>query len=383
MVPEAPGTVGEAVAVAMRKELLHLWAGSDPASLSAEHTDVIVQCLAPALAQSLVAAARRRFPSLAVEAGSRLPEAALGPAPSSVGGAAEQELREELQGFLGSHDLLAGLEEQRARLKREVAPLVPMSHPWQRWLCGGSALLLPAGAVACLCAAAASALLATCNEPDVGLGEPDEALPAGSPRGLARALRCRRRVFALERELIARERAEREREAFERAERQKSEERLMEVNRQLEERLRARTEELRRAGQRIIEAQRSLDDARAQLNERKREITQLRYQLEQDAGTRQESLAREQEHGRALLRSAAREAAAREAARRRAEKLRRCLGGEAAADLLREPSPEDCPELLARQLEVEVQERLRRKQERCEDRGAYRSSSSHLLASEA
>ena len=87
-------------------------------------------------------------------------------------------------------------------------------------------------------------------------GELDDAEspPAGAPQGLARAMRLRRRVFALERELVTRERTEKQREELLMAERQKIEARLMEVNHQLEERLKARTEELKRAGQKIIEA---------------------------------------------------------------------------------------------------------------------------------
>merc|ERR1712087_831100 len=95
-----------------------------------------------------------------------------------------------------------------------------------------------------------------------------------------------------------------------------------------------RTEELKRAGQKIIEAQRSLDDARTQLSERKREITQLKYQLEQDTGLRQEKQAREQEHIRAMLRSAARETAIRETSKLRADQLAKCLDGESVADLI-------------------------------------------------
>lgn len=191
----------------------------------------------------------------------------------------------------------------------------------------------------CLCTAVVPAFLVDFsgepgNEVEPSISQED-SLPAGSPQGLARALRCRRRVFALERELGVREQAVREREAFEREERRQSEARLMEVNLQLQEKLRARTEEAQRAGQERTEAQRTCDDALSQLGEKTKEITLLKYKLEKGSAAKQETQAREQEHHRAVLRSTVRDNAVCEATRLRAEKLEKCLDGKAVAELLR------------------------------------------------
>lgn len=226
--------------------------------------------------------------------------------------------------------------------------------------------MLPADSVLCLCAAIVPLLLVEggSGDNDSSAASKDESLPAGSPQDIVRALRCRRRVFALERELIAREQAEKQRTAFEKAEQGKSEARIMDVNRQLEEKLKMRTEELKRAGQKIIEAQRSLDDTRTQLNERKREITQLKHQLEQDDGLREEKQVREREHSRAMLRSAARETAMREDTKFRAEQLRKCLDGEAVADLIRKSTPDlERSDQMMDQIEADFQARFKRRKE--------------------
>jgi hypothetical protein len=161
--------------------------------------------------------------------------------------------------------------------------------------------------------------------------EGGESPPAGAPQGLARAMRLRRRVFALERELVTKERTEKQREDLKMAERQKSEARLMSVNHQLEERLKARTEELKRAGQKIIEAQRSVDDARGQLGERNREIIQLKYQRDQETEQKKNIQLQEDQHRRSLLRAAARESLMREKTEQRIEILQACLDPDAKA----------------------------------------------------
>lgn len=369
-------TVGSAIASCLQRELLQLWATVDPTTLNVELVEKINSELAPLLSDRLLDLANRCVPHLNVDASTRLLEAPKRPVGGSLGSRAVEhlELLEELQGFLSSHDLLENNTEARSHLKKAVAAQLPMSHPWQRWLCGGCALLLPPETVLSLSATVAPVLLANKwlstlnNDSDGEMAEnavfEKESLAQGAPQGLARALRCRRRVFALERELVARAHAEKERAAFEKAEREKSEARLMEVNHQLEERIRVRSEEVRRAGQKIIEAQRSVDECRAQLTEKKREIAQLKYQLEQSTSIRKDNEAREHEHNRAVLRSAARESNMHERAKVRVDLLQKCLKGEPVAELLKETVPDvSGTDIMLDQIEAEFGVRLRRRKE--------------------
>jgi hypothetical protein len=342
--------------------------------LSVSLVDTTVAVLAPALAIEVSDLAGKRLPGLHVSADSPLPVE-----PAWHAGTEHGELAEELEGFLASHDLRSSRPELRQQLKKEIASQLPVTHPWQRWLAGGCPLLLNPDAVRAVGTAATQALLTAGQRGWPALADEGDnssssmygrdALPVGAPQGLARALQCRRRVFALERELVARENSERGRESFDRLEQRKNETRLMEVNRQLEEKLRVRTEELRRAGQKIIEAQRSVDDARTQLAQRKREIEQLKYQVGQDAELRQENLAREQELKRSMLRCAARESVMQERAKKRADRLQNCLqdtGG--AADLVREAAPdEELSSKLIDKIEAEFAVRLRRRKEQYEE----------------
>lgn len=373
-------TVQSAVSVALRKELLHLWANADPNSLTVGLVDHIVALLAPALVERLVAVASQRLPALlrGVRPSSPLPEV---PMRATHGGGTcteHEELEEELRGFLGSHDLLAEQAEARANLKKNVAAKLAMLHPWQRWLCGGSALLLPAGTVLSFCAVVAPALLAAAafqgpsdsqgEEPTVGEENNGETMQEQQQLGVPHAtlLRCRRRIFALERELAAREKAERERRAAEKVERDQVNQRLMDVNKQLEEKLKTRTEDLKRASQKLGEAQLGAEEAKTQLTERRKEVTQLRYQLEGNLNLRRNSEIREKEHNRALLRSAAREVCARQRAQERAEKLEKCLRGEPLAELIREPSPDwDSEKVRVDHIQAQLESKLvKRKNDR-------------------
>jgi len=366
-------SVGGAIAVALRKEFLQLWACSDPASLSVVFVDAVVDEVAPPLIDSFLEVTNRQVPDIPLEATSFLPEAPTRDVDMVTSAATLAELQEELQGILGSYNLLAPIPDAQERLKQTVAVNLHASHPWQRWLCGGCPFILPPNAALDICTILAPALLAArqaaagnAARPDIGCiaDEDQESLPIGAPQAIARAMRCRRRVFALERELVAREQADREREAFSRAEREKSEARLMEVNHQLEERLKARTEELRRVGQKIIEAQRRDDDSRSQLTDHKHEIARLKYQLEQDTELRREAQVREQEHTRSLLRSAARENIARERTRSRIEQLRKCVDGVAVADILEDADAESGPrDDIIDQIETEFAARIQRRKE--------------------
>lgn len=353
-----------------------MWMTIDPATLNVELVDEIMSVLGPLMVDRLVELVNRCVPNLNVDASTRLPEAPVRPVGGSLGRRAMEhlELLEELQGFLSSHDLLENEHDARGHLKKAVATHLPMSHPWQRWLCGGCALLFPPETVLSLSATVAPVMLMSkwlptlSSDSDGDISDnavfEKESLAQGAPQGLARALRCRRRVFALERELVARAHAERERAAFEKAEREKSEARLMEVNHQLEERIRVRSEEVRRAGQKIIEAQRSVDECRAQLAEKKREIAQLKYQLEQTTSIRKDNEAREHEHNRAVLRSAARESSMRERAKERVDTLSRVLHGEEVAELLKGGIPDASgSEIMLEKIETEFEVRLQKRKD--------------------
>lgn len=369
-------TVGGGITCALRKELLYLWATNDPASLNLGLLDTIVNIIATSLIDRLIGTANKRFPECDVEAKTNLLEIPLRPNVYNLPrNAVEQaELLEELHGFLSSNDVLGGDSSVRALLKRDVSARLPMSHSWQRWLCGGCAFMLPPNTVMSFCATVVPMLLAQhwFSSP-VSWGDesdPDnpfydkESLPAGAPQGLAKAMRCRKRIVALESELIAREKAEHERQAFEKAEGEKIRTRLMEVNHQLEDKLRARTEELKRAGQKIIESQCSVDDVRDQLTGNKREITQLKYKLEQDMNLKKDTEVREQEHTRALMRSAARESTMIKWSKERSEQLQRCIDGQAAAEVLQEPTPDtDQVNHVVDQIEADLQARMERRKE--------------------
>jgi len=394
----SPNTVGQAIAVSFRKQLLHLWANADPKSLSVSMVDAVVAALAPALVDSLINVANRLFPGLGVELATPLPA----PEARPVGGGSGHEasnhsaLLEELHSFLSSHNLLADEAEVRSFLKEEVSPKLPMNHPWQRWLCGGCALLLPADAVLSICSISAPALLArrwvstphAADDEDATAtaGDPQDSAPAGSPQSAARALRCRKRVFALERELVAREHAQREREAFDKAERAKSEARLMDINRQLEERLKVKAEELRRAGQKIIEAQRGIDDARAQLTEKKHRISKLEYQIGLNKNSSEECEAKEKEYGRRMLRLAVQESALGEREHRRVLKLQGVLGAgsDLPASLLQaqdEMLNLDQSSGLFERLEAQFKERLQHRRE--QHNAALRQFEHHMEAKRA
>lgn len=345
--------------MALRKELLHMWANADPDSLSVSLVDQIVAILAPPLAERLTGVAQQTLPETLHSVGpqSLLPEA---PERAAHGGGMpreREELLEELRGFMGAHNVLEGETEARAALKRQVGSKLAMSHPWQRWLIGNSALLLPAGQVLSFCAMVAPIFLAAAAGTRaldlVTTGASESAASASAVVPAAEAAeatsterRFRRRIFALEREGVARERAEKERRAAEQAEKTQATKRVMDINSNLEAKLKSKTDELKWANQRMGEAQRSAEDSRSQLAERKKEVSQLRYQLEQRLSDRRSAELWEKERNRAMLRSVAREEVMRQHAAERAEKLRRCLGGEAAAELLQESEALDASQIV-------------------------------------
>lgn len=372
-------TLEQAVASALRKELLTLWAEVDPASLSIPLTDSLVALLAPPLAKDMLAAAVRRLPGTFRGVGlcSLLPEVAS----RSLGGCGppqeHAELFDELRGFLGSHDLVAEQPAVRDALKRDIAAKLQMSHPWQRWLRGGCSLLMPVGAVLSLCAVLTPAFLAASfavnggssagggaeGGSDCDFGE--EPPQAGSAKSLAASRRCRRRIFALERELIAREKAEKERIVHDHKIRTQAHKSLMDINASLGEKLKARSEEVKYTGQRAAEAQSNLEVAQAQLADRNKEVMQLKYQLAQELSVSKGMEVREKEHSRALLRTLAREGLLRDRNLQRREKLQQCTGGEDTAALLHEVAgPErDQVILLADRLEVAFERKLAKRRE--------------------
>lgn len=175
-----------------------------------------------------------------------------------------------------------------------------------------------------------------------------------------------KRVFALERELVARERAEQEKEAYWKATQGKAEARLMEANRQLEERLKAKTEDVKRSGLKLTEAQKGTEEARREADEKKREIVQIKYQLTQEKADVTEAQRRENEHNRALLRAAARENLAKEKSRARAEKLAKCLEGSGKAlteVLAASPDLASQPSSLIQELEADFALKMQHKKE--------------------
>jgi len=341
------GTLGGFIGLVLRKELLGMLVQDEPSGLNGNHVDSIVSILAPNLTQKLIETARNRLPTLSVTAVSSLPEAL--PVSLQGGPCDPSELAEELHCFLGSHDLVSAADA-RTNLKK-VAAQISMSHPWQRWLCAGCALLLPSDAVLVLCNMASFIILVAhklsitsksdlTGGSSVFLSDGHSSLSGQQvPDDHANAMRCRKRIFALERELRVREQAASDRETFERAEWQRSEARLMDINKQLEGKLKTRTEELRRAGQKVIEVQRCLDDLRSQLSDKKKEIMQLNYYIEKGLEMQRHNHAREQEHSRAVLRHAARESISRAHSKNRADKLEKYVKGQDVAQLLRHPHP--------------------------------------------
>eukprot|EP00927_Polykrikos_kofoidii_P014491 TRINITY_DN16359_c0_g1_i1.p1 TRINITY_DN16359_c0_g1~~TRINITY_DN16359_c0_g1_i1.p1 ORF type:complete len:533 (-),score=109.20 TRINITY_DN16359_c0_g1_i1:29-1594(-) len=417
-----PCTVGGAIAVTLRKEFLNLWASSSDASraaINSQLVDIILSTISPPLVDAFLGVANRRTvdgrllnPSTILPAvhtridsltgahgdGGGTPRRSGRRKTSSAGIALVEhvELLEELHSLLGSRDLLVDLGENNRgeRFRRDVAAQLPSSHPWQRWFSSGQSLLLPSDVVYNVCTVVSLILISALKKDEThritDAGQEQEAggsagrgrasssppagddpvydkdsLPAGAPQGLARAMRCRQRVFALERELAAREQAERNREMFEKSEREKSEARLMEVNIQLEKTLKARAEELRRATARTSDAQRAAEDARSQLAEKKREVAQLKYRLEQDTNLQKSNLVREREHSRSLLRAAARANVEQRRIKERAEQLRQCILGVPVAELLEsevEANRQEPTDLIGK-MEAEFEFKLRRRKE--------------------
>lgn len=354
-----------------------MWSVDDPLSLSVQILDAIVDVLSPFFVSRLLEIVNQKhFAGHALNAWDQLPEAPLLP---SGGFLQHSDLLEDLQGFMGSYDLLskAASEDSAANtrdyLRTAIAPLLPPSHPWQSWLSGGCALMLPPDSVLCTCWSVMPVLLSKIP-PEIGAQDinamPHSSVhrrlspPASSPADEAFVERCRQRVFALERELVAREHAKQELEAFEKHERERNERRLMDINKHLQEKLRLRTEELKRAGQKVIEAQRNVDDFKSQLATKKREVTMLQYQLEREAETKKASACRLEEHTRSMLRSAARESLMRRQAHERAAQLRQYVHGEEAAGLIEKTAPDaEMVDSLVGDVEADFLARIRRRQD--------------------
>lgn len=189
--------------------------------------------------------------------------------------------------------------------------------------------------------------------------------PGSREELLAKQLRnYQRRIFLLERELMARSQSEKEKVAFEKSERAKAEARLMEINCQLEERLKARTEDLRKTGQKLVEAQRGMNHTKWLLEDKNKQITKFEYKEEGHTKAELEREDREQQLSKRLLRLAIQEDTLRQREQFRIEKLRAWLKGEEPTDALNEADHEINMKAALERLEEEFEETFKRRQEK-------------------
>jgi len=206
---------------------------------------------------------------------------------------------------------------------------------------------------------------------DIGplIGSPRGEVPQPEPGSreelLAKQLQnYQRRIFLLERELMARSRSEKQKVATEKAERAKAEARLMEINSQLEERLKARTEDLRKTGQKLVEAQRSMNQTKWQLEDKIKAITKLEYKEENHLKEQNAFLEREKDLSKRLLRLAIQEDSMRQREEFRIDKLRGWLKGEQDTDSLSETDANINMEAALQKLEEHFELAFNRRQEK-------------------
>jgi len=357
-------TIGEFIAASLRKEILHIWLGQDPAPIDAEVVGALVVSWSPAIAEELIQLVKGWIPGLLLNMDSPLSafrgdggEDEVSLAVSYVAEPARLTISESLQSFFESLHFSADPPSGSAlSLQPELVHRLPS------WLISEN-FRLPADSVFCLSAGIGPVLLRAPRDESLleddaeretsqraqGVDE-DAGVEIGSPRWevprpprgskeetLTKRLQSyQRRIFRLERELNARSQSEKEKVALEKKERANAEARLMEINSQLEERLKARTEDLRKTGQKLVEAQRGMNHTKWLLEDKSKQISKHEYREEQQNKTTDDFKEQEKKLTKRLLRLAVQEDAIRQREEYRIDKLQGYLKGKEDADALSE-----------------------------------------------
>jgi len=353
-------TIGEFISASLRKEILHIWLQQDPAPLDADVVGALVISWSPSIAEELVQLVKGWIPGLLLGVDSPLSdfrgdggEEGVSLAASYVAEPARLTISESLQSFFESVHFSADPPAGSA-----LALQPELVHRLPSWLLSPD-FRLPADSVFCLSAEIGPVLLRAPRDesllddgemsqrahfadedadgPLIGSPRREVLRPLPGSREETLAMRLQnyqRRIFRLERELMARSQSEKEKVATEKEERAKAEARLMEINCQLEERLKARTEDLRKTGQKLVEAQRGMNHTKWLLEDKNKAISKFEYKEEQHQKLQQEFNDREKKLSQRLLRLAVQEDTIRQKEDYRIDKLRGYLKGEEDVEAL-------------------------------------------------
>lgn len=343
MAEQSNCTIGEFVSAALRKEILHIWLQQDPAPLDADVVSALVISWSPSIAEQLVQLVKRWIPGMQLGVDSPLSdlrrdsgEDGVSLAASYVAEPARLTITESLQGFFES---LNFSQEPPAGSALSLQP--ELVHRLPLWLMSPD-FRLPVESIFCLSAEIGPVLLRAPRddslvEDEVEMGHKAQSLDEDGDISAGAAKRLQnyqRRIFRLERELMARSQSEKEKVASEKEERAKAEARLMEINCQLEERLKARTEDLRKTGQKLVEAQRGMNHTKWLLEDKNKQISKFEYKEEQHQKGQEDFNEREKKLSQRLLRLAIQGDTIRQREEYRIDKLRGYLTGEESVEAL-------------------------------------------------
>lgn len=301
-------TLGEFIIGVVRKEICDLWLLEDPSSFDVEVLTAVLDAAGPPLARDLVELAKGWLPEgFGGSLDDITMETALSesgryfPPPSGEAAVVRRRLQDSLQDFFSALDLQEALSKTDSGMGQRTSHRIPFLQEFAQ-----EPLVLPPQALFSIVAQIAPVLegLARLSAPEAPLtAEAPSSEEAGGPSSRW-AEQCRRRIFALERELVTRSRNEEERITQEKSERQRAEARLMEANTRLMEVNTNLEEGRRKAGQKLIEAQRGMDNAKGALEEKSKKISQLEYTLSQHEAKQDEIRKKEEELSKRLLRVA-------------------------------------------------------------------------------
>lgn len=369
---------------------MHIWLQEETSPPDMEAVEALVGAWTPSIVAELVRLVAAWIPGVVLDMDSPLAdfrggmgegsdETGVAVASSYVAEPARLTVSETLQGYFESVNF-----SERPPTESLLAELYPRLPPWLV----SEVFRLPSDSVFCLSSVIGPVLLRAprdelqvVHQSDGAIGLEDDidiGPLVGTTRGsiskpspgsreelLAKQLRnYQRRIFMLERELMARSQSEKEKVAFEKSERAKAEARLMEINCQLEERLKARTEDLRKTGQKLVEAQRGMNHTKWLLEDKNKQITKFEYKEESHTKAEEERGEREQQLSKRLLRLAIQEDTLRQREQFRIEKLRAWLKGEEPTDILNEADYQINTKAALERLEEEFEISFKRRQEK-------------------
>lgn len=372
-------TVGELLVEVLGKELCHIWLRKDPGTFDLEVLHAVMARVGPSLASDMVELIQRWVPGLgSLECRTLLPD--LRKFPPEIEDCPKLELAQRKLIAESLEVLLTGMQWSFAADDREWRHFLQQYHETvakssssvtttskeqeilgkkaPRFLAGGL-MSFPAESVAAVCgavtlavehvlmfrpqvkAAAAGTLEALVRGGDggalaLGRGEDDAAGAVKEQLAMDKALRskegliselqrARRRMFEMERELVAKEHKKAEQVAWERGERERETSQLMQLNSILEDRLRKRTEEVKEQKRLVEDGKRRVEHVNSLLLEKHRKIEVLEHALGTSSRMTEDVLEREREYGRRMLRLRLAEDQSMQSQKLRIEKLQRLI----------------------------------------------------------